>query len=141
MALSDNSKPEELLLFIRNFNMTLKASGTLKSGAEIQYLHTLVHGEALRQFDTLSAEVESDTQENLTSIILGLGAYFFPVNAPSMWKRAMRRRSRKPYGLKLRLYATRLIDLNEYLAVLPGEKASDIICVMELNFFNSMTNI
>ena len=29
MALFDNGDPEELLLFIRNFNMTLKASGIL----------------------------------------------------------------------------------------------------------------
>ena len=32
------------LLFICNFNMTLEASGTLKTGANIQYLCTLVCG-------------------------------------------------------------------------------------------------
>ena len=73
MALFDNGKPEEFLLFIKNFNMTLEASGMLNSGAKIQYLHTLVHGEVLRQFDTLSAEVGSATSEKLTSIILVLG--------------------------------------------------------------------
>ena len=57
--------------------MNLEASGMLKSVTNIQYIRTLVRGEALRQFDTLSAEVGSDTPENLTSIILGLGAYFF----------------------------------------------------------------
>ena len=30
MALFDNGKPEKLLLCIRNFNMTLETSGTLK---------------------------------------------------------------------------------------------------------------
>ena len=57
--------------------MTHEASGTFKAGANIQYLHTLVRGEALHHFDTLSAEVGSKTSEKLISIILGVGAYFF----------------------------------------------------------------
>ena len=56
MVLFDNSKHEEFLLFIFNFNMTIEASGTLKSGAKIQYLCTLVHGEALNQFDVVLAQ-------------------------------------------------------------------------------------
>ena len=47
MTLFDNGNPEELLLFIRNFNMTLEVSIALVSGANIQYLLTLVRGEAL----------------------------------------------------------------------------------------------
>ena len=43
---------------MRNFNMTLAASGTLDMGTNIQYLHMPVHGEALRQFDLLSDEME-----------------------------------------------------------------------------------
>ena len=50
MALFDNGEPEEFLLFRRNFDMNLAAPGTLVTGAKIQYLFTLVHGEALRQF-------------------------------------------------------------------------------------------
>ena len=50
MALFDKSEPEEFLLFIRNFNMTLKASGTLLDGSNIQHLCTLVRGEAFKLF-------------------------------------------------------------------------------------------
>ena len=73
IALFDNSKSEEFLLFIRNLNMALKAPVTLKSGAKTRYLRTLVRGEELHQFYTLSAEVGSATLEKLKSIILGLG--------------------------------------------------------------------
>ena len=73
MALFDKGKPDEFLFFIRNFNMTLEASGTLKADTNIQYLRALVRGEALPQFDTLSAEVGSASSEKLTYIILGLG--------------------------------------------------------------------
>ena len=73
MALFDNSELEELLLLIRNFNMTFKVSGIILDRANIQYFRILVCGEALGQFDTLSAEVGGMTTENLNSSIMGLG--------------------------------------------------------------------
>ena len=50
------------------------------ASAKIQYLRMLVYGEALRQFDMLSAEVGSTTSENLKFIILGLYMYCPPVD-------------------------------------------------------------
>ena len=55
----------------------------LVDGANIQYFCTLVLRYALRQFDTLSSEVGGTKPENLSSIILGLDTYFFPVNTIS----------------------------------------------------------
>ena len=52
--------------------MTLAASGMLDTGAKNQYLCTLVLGEALRQFDSLSAEIESTQTLNVEDIIRGL---------------------------------------------------------------------
>ena len=60
-----------------NFNITLNASGMFVAGVNIQYLCTLLPGEALRQFDMLSAEVGVTNPEILTSVILGLGTYCF----------------------------------------------------------------
>ena len=72
MSLFDNGNPEGFFLFIHNFNMTIKATGTLKYDANIQKLGTLVRGEALRKFDVFFAEVESASPEALKYIILGL---------------------------------------------------------------------
>ena len=46
-------------------------------------------------------------------------------------------------GLKVRRYTDCMIDLNEYLYVFPGAKASDKTCEMELNeiLLNIMPNI
>ena len=44
MAWFDNGDPEESFLFIRDFKMTLEASGTLLAGAKIQQLCMLVRG-------------------------------------------------------------------------------------------------
>ena len=76
MALFDNGKPEEFLLFVSNFNMTLAASGTLEAGVKYQYLHTLVCREALCQFDLLSADLEGTQTLNVDYIIKGLAQYF-----------------------------------------------------------------
>ena len=73
MHLFDNDDPEEFFLLIKNFNRTLEASGTILDGTKIQYIFTLVRGEALCQIDMLSAEVGSMTSENLKSIFLNLG--------------------------------------------------------------------
>ena len=55
---------------MRNFNMTLAASGTLETGKNVQYLHTLVRGEALRQFELVYADVEITEPLNVEYIIL-----------------------------------------------------------------------
>ena len=48
MDLFDNGKLEELLLFVKSFNMTLTVSRTLVMGATIQYIRSLVSREVLR---------------------------------------------------------------------------------------------
>ena len=45
----------------------------------------------------------------------------------------MRRIMRKPHELKVRYYTDYIIDINEYLAVCPGAKASENICETKLN--------
>ena len=111
MALFDNGYPEEFLLFIGNFQMTLEASATIASAANIHYLCTLVRGEALVHIDMLSAEVVSTTSEHLKSIILGLGTYFFSVNS-LLKRRAMSCRMRKSRGLKVIRYTAHVIEPN-----------------------------
>ena len=69
------------MLFIYNLGITLESSVSLKDGTKAQYLRMLVHGESLRQFDVLSSDLEGVTPVTLEYIILGLGAYFFPINA------------------------------------------------------------
>ena len=102
MALLNNGNPEEFVLFFRNFNMTLTVSGTLEMAAKVKYLRMIVCEEEIYQFDLLSDDVESTNPLMVEAIILGFGAYFFPVNFLSKKKRVMRRGMRKPRGLKLR---------------------------------------
>ena len=38
MALFDNGKPEEFLMFVKNFQIILEASGVLSASAKAQYI-------------------------------------------------------------------------------------------------------
>ena len=110
------------MLFVWNFQIKLKALGTLADSANIQYLHMLLCGEVLRQLDTFSVELGSTTTTYLNQITLGLGTYFPTIDTLSKQKRAMRCVMRKPRRSKVRCYAARMICLNEYLTDLKGAK-------------------
>ena len=76
MSLFEHGEPEEFLLFICNFNMTLAATGKLEMDVKVQYIHTLVHGEALFQFDLLSVDIENTETLNVDYYIKGLACIF-----------------------------------------------------------------
>ena len=61
MSFFDNGNPEEFLLFVWNFKITLNPPGMLADNKNLQYICTLVHVEALRQVDTLCAQMGSMT--------------------------------------------------------------------------------
>ena len=69
--------------------MTLAATGTLETVTKIQYLRTLVCGEALHQFDLLSSDLEMMETLNTEYIIKVLELYSPPVNL-LLKKRVMR---------------------------------------------------
>ena len=71
---------------------------------------------------------------NVEYIIKGLALYFPHVNSLSKQKHAMRRGTRKRCGLKVRHYAARLIELNDYLSSLPGDNLSDKVGIIELKY-------
>ena len=89
----------------------------------------------MSQFNTLSSDVESTTPLTVEAIILGFGTYFPSFNSLSKKKRAMRRGTRNPHGLKVRHYMDNLIDLNEYLDLLTGANITDKMVMTELNDF------
>ena len=111
--------------------MTLAATEALYMDVKIHYLRMLVYGEALPQFELLSADLKNTETLNVDYYIKGLALYLPPMNSFSKQKRVIRRGIKKPRCLKVRPHAANLIDLNTYLASLPGENLTDKICVTE----------
>ena len=118
MVLFDNIRPEEFLLFVENFKITL-ALGTVSDNVKIQYICVILCVEALLQFDTLCALVGSTTATPLNGFILGLGVYFFPVNVLAKQNRAMLCEMSKTSKLKLICYNVLLIDIDESFDAFP----------------------
>ena len=83
IALFDNKKLGEFLLFGKNFKMALGELGTLVTNTQIQYLWTLLCGEARHKSDIFCAQAGSTAISNLNRVVLDLGIYIFPVNALS----------------------------------------------------------
>ena len=122
--------------------MTLESSGALTARSNIQILCTILHVEASHQLGTFSIEVGSTTTTHLKRIILGFGTYFPPVNVLPK-KCAMCRRMKNTRALKIICYSARMIDINDYLYMLPWSKGSDKLFQTGLNgsFLKSMPNI
>ena len=114
--------------------MNLASTGTLETEANVQYLHTLVNGEALCQFDLLSDDVKNtETPLDVDYLLNGLAWYFPPVNSLSKQNLAMRRCMNKACSLKVSRYGAHLIDLNEYFASFTQATMADKIGITELN--------
>ena len=116
-------------MFVRNFNMTLAASGTLEAGAKYQYLRTIVCREALRKFDSFFYDVEGTETLNVDYTIRGLSQYSSYINYISKQKRTMCRGIKKLRSITVRRYAAHLIDLNEYLVFFLEATLTDKISV------------
>ena len=54
-----------------NFNMQLKASGTLTDNVRLQYLHNLLCGKVLHKLYTLCLKIGSTTATHLNQVVLG----------------------------------------------------------------------
>ena len=76
MSLFDHDELGEFLLFVCNFNMTIVETGMLETDVKIQHLCMLVRGEALRQFDLFSSDVENTETLNVDHYIKDLALYF-----------------------------------------------------------------
>ena len=76
MVLFDNINLEGFLLILQDFKTILEVLRKITSNANLQYFLMILLGQALHQFDTLCAHVESTTISHLNLVILVLGAYF-----------------------------------------------------------------
>ena len=141
-ALFYNGNLKYSLLFIWNFQITLEATGALNSSASIKYICTLLRVKSLHHTANLSVKLGNTNTTHFKLILLDLGTYIFPFNEVSKNKKQklMPCGMRKPRKLKVRRYADRMININEYLDIFPGEKSwGNNWDRIEWNFFEQYT--
>ena len=99
--------------------MKIKTLETHIANTKLHYICFLLRGELLRQFNTLCVQVGSTTTAHINQFILSLGTFFFLVNE-LYYLKALQRGMRNPRRLKVKIVASNLIGLNEYLDAFPG---------------------
>ena len=80
MSFFDHGNPEEFVLFVYNFKITLVSTRIQDMDAKIKYLCMLVHLEVLHQFGLSSADVENMNTLSVDYYFKGLSLHYPPVN-------------------------------------------------------------
>ena len=118
MALFKNGEPEVILLFIREYWKTHRLLEKLP-----QLRAFSIYAPSCMDKRSISLRLSQmqsvpPLMEVWTKIIMGLGMYYFSINVISNKKRTMSHAMYKLHTLKIRRYALRLENLNDYLSVL-----------------------
>ena len=69
MSTFDDCQPEEFLSLLRNFKITTDGTGTTTTSVRINYLRTMLCGQALREFDELQIQYGVSTNNHLKLIM------------------------------------------------------------------------
>ena len=85
----ENGKPEEFLALVENFKTAIDGTGTRSVPVWVNYLRTMLYGEAQREFDKSASQFSGTKNAHLKFIREGLLGYFPLINALSNHKHAM----------------------------------------------------
>ena len=84
-------QPEEFLTLLKNFIIAIDGTGTTSWPGRINYICTILCGEARIEFNELASQNSGTKNAHLKHITEGLLGYFSQINSLSKQKRAMRR--------------------------------------------------
>ena len=74
----EHDQPEELLAIMKNFKRAVDGTETTPEALNINYLPTLLRGEAIQEFDKLEIQNTGTNNAHLNLIQEGLLGYFPP---------------------------------------------------------------
>ena len=77
MATFDNGQPEKFLVLTRNSNIEINGTGTITVAGQINYLHMMLPGDYLWEFDKLASHNNLTMNSHLKHIQEGLLWYFY----------------------------------------------------------------
>ena len=68
ITIFENGAPEELRQFLTNVNKAIKVTGAMTVAVRINFLRTLLHVEALQEFDILASQNNGTTNAHYKKI-------------------------------------------------------------------------
>ena len=115
MTIFENGNPKEILQGLKNFKKATKGTGTTTVTGRIKILRKLLRGGALQELHNLEIHNKGTTNSHIKEIKEGLLTYLFPMNIPINKNRHMFHSMRKPCVLPMKILASHLTDMNNYL--------------------------
>lgn len=114
-----NGSPEELLIFLNLLNRVFVGQNVTTGPQKYALIRRLLIGDALTAFNSKAMAAGTETIDHFKIAIQGLISHVFPNRALLLQKQYMRRYLRKPLGMKIRNFMSRLVEINEYLTLFP----------------------
>ena len=118
---------------MKNFKRAVDRTVTTTSAGKINYLRTLLHGEELRELDKLSSQNSGTNNTHPKFIQEGFLRYPPPISDLPKQKRAMRCAMHKHRDISFKRFDALLIELNNYLPILPVSSATKEMPPEDLN--------
>lgn len=115
-----SGKPEEFLLFRKNFQKVVVGQGLTTGPAKYTMMRRLLDGDALAAFNQAAERHGNQTNDNFAHCMEDLTTHVFPNRALAIQRRYMRRYMRKPREMTIREYLARVNEINSYLPMFPG---------------------
>ena len=78
MTIFENGSNKELIQFMTNTEQAIKGTGATKLAGRINFLHTLLHVESLRELDNLVIQNKGTTDAHFKETQEGLLEFFPP---------------------------------------------------------------
>merc|ERR1711966_427836 len=123
----DSGHPEEWIIFTELVNKCLVGQDITTGPQMYQLVQRVLQGYAKAQFDTQAAAHGNQTAANFKAIMATMTVHVFPRYALQDQKRYMRRYLKKPLGMKVRSFTTRLTQLNNYLSSFPPDSPGQLV--------------
>jgi hypothetical protein len=114
-----SGKPEELLEFIKRLRRVFVGQGLNDGPSQYTMARRLLDGDALAAFNAAAAAAGNETAAHMLTSLNGVISHVFPLRALQAQKRYMRRHMRKPRDMTMRVYVTRVQEINGLLDQFP----------------------
>jgi hypothetical protein len=125
--------PEDWLMFIDLCKKAIIGQNVTTGPPMYAFMDRVLKGDAKAEF-TVKANAEgTKTVEHFEIVMNKMTAHVFPTYAYRDQKRYLTRYLRKPPGMTVKAFTTRLVQLNEYLTYFPPDTAHQAVAKLPLD--------
>ena len=125
--------PEDWLIFIDLCKKALVGQNVTTGPPMYAFMDRVLKGDAKAEFEVKAEAEGNKSVANFEIVMNKMTAHVFPTYAYRDQKRYQGRYLRKPPGMKVKAFTTRLVQLNEYLTYFPPDTPTQEVGKMSID--------